>query len=229
MTTKLFYIFIVISVLTSCNNIKQKKETSKIDNIKIYQNSSSNNQNDQSEIIEINCDSIYKDKGIKIKLIWLGKNNMSEPNYKYIFLVTKRQNDKYSEIYRDTIESRVQEVTFSDFNNDKIKDILIQNNSDVRSNWTYNLYLVDRNVEQIIKIKGFGEIKNPNYLPKYDLIDNYVMSGQNWTSFYKIVGDSIKDFGIEIYEGKDDKGRNNYDKEYKNAINKIMKKEKNNR
>jgi len=51
-------------------------------------------------------------------------------------------------------------------------------------------------------IKGFEEIKNPSYIPNHNLIDNYVNSGKNWTSFYKIQGDSIKDFDIVVYDYK---------------------------
>lgn len=217
----------VSAVLTSCNNAGQNKAHSNIDSVTNYQNRLTNNQNDNSEIIEINCDSIFKDKGIKIKLISLDTNKVSEPNYKYIFLFSKQQNGKYFELFRDTIESTVQEVKFADFNNDNIKDILIQNISDVRSNWTFNLYLVDSKQDKIIKVKGFNEIKNPKYLPAYNLVDNYVNSGTNWTSFFKIQGDTVIDLGIEIDDNQTEDGT--YQKEYKKAINKILKNEKNNR
>jgi len=123
----------------------------------------------------------------------------------------------------------VQEVKFEDFNKDKVKDILVQNISDVRSNWTYYLYFVDTANDKLKKIKGFEEIKNPNYIREYDLIDNYVMSGRNWTSFYKIQGDSIKDFNIVIYDGENENGRVTYNKDYKKAIATILGKEKNKR
>ena len=87
--------------------------------------------------------------------------------------------------------------------------------------------LVDTTQNKLKKIKGFEEIKNPNYLPQYNLIDNYVMSGQIWTSFYKILGDSVKDFDIVIHDDQIDNGH--YVREYKKAINSIMIKNKNNR
>lgn len=65
-----------------------------------------------------------------------------------------------------------------------------------------------------------SNIPNPNYLPQYDLIDNQVLSGRNWTSFYKIIGDSIKDFDIVIYD--DEKDNSSYKVEYQKAINKIL-------
>jgi len=219
---QLIYILTIFITITSCNNVGQNKELSKLDSITVNQNSSTNSLEDNSEIVEINCDSIYKDKGISIKLIPLDTNNINEPEYRFVFIVIKQKNGQSSEIFRDTIESTVQEFKFVDFNNDNIKDILIQNISDVRSNWTYNLYIVDKNLGFIKKIRGFEEIKNPNYLPKYDLVDNMVMSGRNWTSFYKIVGDSIKDYKIVIYEGEDENGKVTYDKDYKKAIKTIL-------
>ncbi len=53
------------------------------------------------------------------------------------------------------------------------------------------------------------------------------MSGRNWTGFYKILGDTIKDFKIVIYERDDENGKNTYDGDYKKVINKIMTNEKN--
>lgn len=222
MTIKLIFILTLFATFTSCNNVGQHKERSKLDSVTANQNSLTNSLEDNSEIVEINCDSIYKDKGISIKLIPLDTNKINEPENKFVFIVIKQKKGQSSEIFRDTIESTVQEVKFADFNNDNIKDILIQNISDVRSNWTYNLYIFDKNIDLIKKIKGFEEIKNPNYLPKYDLIDNMVMSGRNWTSFYKIVGDSIKDFEIVIYDGEDENGKVTYDADYKKAIKKIV-------
>lgn len=223
MKTKLIYILTLFILVTSCNNVRQNDRTSQPDS----DTTKLNDLSDNFEIIEISCDSIYKDKGILIKLIPLDTNKVNEPQYKFVFLTIKQQNGQSIEIFRDTIESTVQEVKFVDFNNDNVKDILIQNISDVRSNWTYNLYIVDNKVNSVRKIKGFEEIKNPNYLPKYDLIDNMVMSGRNWTSFYKIVGDTIKDFNIVIYDGEDENGKYTYDTDYKKAIKKILKNEKN--
>ena len=48
------------------------------------------------------------------------------------------------------------------------------------------------------------------------------MSGRNWTSFYKIVGDNIKDYEIVIYDGEDENGKVTYDEDYKKAIKTIL-------
>jgi hypothetical protein len=180
------------------------------------------------ETTEVICDSIYKNKGYKITITrFFESQSYDEDDFNALFVFYKLRNGKYVEIYKDSILSQYEGIKFEDFNNDKIKDILIENISDVRSNLTYYLYLVDTTHDKLKKIKGFEEIKNPNYLPQYNLIDNYVMSGQIWTSFYKIKNGRIKDFGIEIIDDQSENGT--YERDYKKAIKKILAIEKSNR
>jgi hypothetical protein len=190
----------------------------------VLKNSPTNN----SDTLQILCDSIYKAKGYKITLITFDEDNEDETTFNAVFTLWKFFNGQYKPIFSDSIYNKVQEVKFADFNHDKVKDILVQNFSDVRSNWTYYLYLVDTTKDKLKKIKGFEEIKNPAYIPAYDLIDNYVMSGRNWTSFYKIKDGGVLDFGIVVYDGEDDNGKVTYDNDYNKAIKKILTK-KNNR
>lgn len=211
-------------VVTSCDNSRQNGQTSQSETDTTKQNRLTN---DPLDNLEIDCDSIYNYHGITLKLVPIDDATENERQYQFTFIIYKQQNGQKSEIYRDIVESTVQEIKFADFNNDNIKDILVQNISDVRSNCTYNLYIVDKNVSSIRKIKGFEEIKNPNYLSNYDLVDNMVMSGRNWTSFYKIIADTIKDYNIVIYDGDDENGNNTYDKDYKKAIKTILANEKN--
>jgi len=169
---------------------------------------------------EMDCDTVYKNKAYKITLEIFDTSIEDETMFNSIFKLSKFINGHLAPIFSDSIFSKVQEVRFDDFNNDGVKDILVQNLSDVRSNWTYYLYLVDTAHDKLTKIKGFEEIKNPNYISKYNLIDNYVVSGENWTSFYKIQGDTIKDYGIVIYD--DQKGDGSFDYQYKKAIKKVL-------
>jgi hypothetical protein len=173
------------------------------------------------------CDSIYKDKGYKIVQQYFPDGIATNDNNNTVFQVFLTTKSDKKIIYQDTLYSRTGEIEFKDFNNDGVKDILIQNISDVRSNWTYYLFLVDTFNNRLKKVKGFEEIKNPNYLPNYDLIDNYVNSGQNWTSFYKIKNGSIIDYGIIIYDDQTEGGT--YKNEYKQAIQVILEKEQTSR
>ncbi len=179
------------------------------------------------KITTIDCDSIYPNKNYKITFVAFDPvdNNNDNPNNH--FTLSRLSRGAYTPILSDSIFSKTRIVEFADFNNDNVPDILVQHISDVRSNWTYYLYLVDTVQNRAIRIKGFEEIKNPVYLPKYGLISNYVMSGKIWTSFYKIKGGSVKDFGIVIYDNQTDDG--SYDSSYKKAIRAILKKERSSR
>jgi len=222
-------IFCILALLTwaSCNSSGLNNHSSTQDSLKTRGVISINKDSAKFESTEIICDTVYKNKGYKLSLRTFDSANEDETKFNTIFILYKLINRQYTEIFKDSIFNTFQEAKFEDFNNDKVKDILIQNFSDVRSNWAYYLYLVDTSHDLLKKIRGFQEIKNPTYIPRYDLIDNYVMSGRNWTSFYKIQGDSIKDFDIVIYDGENDNGKTTYDKDYNKAIKTILTKEKN--
>lgn len=208
-------IFFLLVLFISCNTKEKKNVISESEIIRIEKEKSEGTR------AEINCDSVYKNKDYTIVL---ETYNPDEYNYKFIFSILKNKQGKKNEIFRDTIESTVGDVGFSDYNNDGIKDILIQNISDVRSNWTYNLYLVNLKKDTFQKVKGFEQIKNPRYLPKYNLIDNEVMSGREWTSFYQIQNDTIHDFGYVIEKGMNENGTYvDFDKEYKTTLQKVLK------
>lgn len=138
-----------------------------------------------------------------------------------VFKLLKSEGSTQTCIIKDSIFTRTGQVLFKDFNGDGIKDILIQNTSDVRSNWTFYLYLVYPVHNKLEKVVDFETVKNPEYLLQYDLILNYVNSGQNWSGFYRITGNRLKDFGIIIYD--DNSGSGKFDKEVNQVIQSILK------
>ena len=180
------------------------------------------------EAKKINCDSIYNQKGYSVSLEFDPKDeNWDETKANILFTFSKKIKGKKKVIYQEKLFSQFKNVEFIDFNGDGIKDILVENISDVRSNLTYNLFIVDFKNQKLRKIEGFNEIKNPNYLEKHDLIDCVVMSGRIWTSFYKIEGNKVKDFGYVIEDGEDENGKDlEYDKNYELTLAKILKSEK---
>jgi len=228
MTSNLLFILILLT-LNSCNNSGVQTKTSIADTSKKIDTTLDKKNKDDFETTEINCDTVYFGKGYKLTLKKFDSTNEDETKFNTVFSFQKSTNGQYSEIFRDSIFNKVQDVELEDFNNDKIKDILVQNFSDVRSNWTYYLYLVDTTHDSLKKIKGFEKIKNPSYVSKYDLIDNYVVSGTNWTSFYKITGDTVFDFEIVIYADPSLENDSKYDRDYKKAIKTILEREKSNR
>lgn len=169
----------------------------------------------------IKCDSIYKDKKITIKLVnFDDEKDGYESEKNSILIINRNLNGKNAVLIKDSIFSRVEEVEFRDFNGDKIKDILVQNISDVRSNWTYNLYLYNSQRNNFKRVIGFEEIKNPIYNTKYKIIESHVNSGKNWAAFYKIKNYKVYDYNIEII----DDGSPKSEKEYKKAIKRISEK-----
>lgn len=170
--------------------------------------------------VEVKCDSIYNGKGIQIKLKTFDDEKEGYDGGKNaILLIEQNSKNRKSIIVNDSIYSSVQKIEFADFNNDKIKDLLVQNISDVRSNWTYNLYLYNPKTTSFKQVKGFEKIKNPLFNTKYNIIESHVNSGTNWIGFYKIIKHSVHNYNIEI----DDRGDKNSEKEYKKAITKILK------
>lgn len=180
------------------------------------------------EVKKINCDSIYNQKGYFVSLEFDPKDeSWDETQNNVVFTFSKKINGKEKIIHQEKLFSTFKRIEFIDFNADGIKDILVENTSDVRSNLTYNLFIVDFKNQKLRKIEGFNDIKNPNYLEKYNLIDCMVMSGRNWTSFYKIEGNKVKDFGYVIEDGEDENGKDlEYDKNYELTLAKILKSEK---
>ncbi len=173
-----------------------------------------------NHLYEIDCDSIYPTKGYKISIERLNSYVEDEDINNALFVFSQQINNETHILFEDSIYNIRDEILFEDFNGDQIPDILIHHTSDVRSNEMYYLYQIDTTKNQLRKILGFNKVKNPNYLPEYDLISNYVISGRIWTSFYKISGDSIIDFDIVIYDDQLDDG--SYEKGYKNTINEIL-------
>lgn len=168
--------------------------------------------------VEVKCDSIYKDKKILIKLSTFdGKKDGFKEEKNSILIIEQNLKNKKSIILKDSIFSSVQKIEFSDFNNDNIKDILVQNTSDVRSNWTYYLYLYNVKTNSFKRVQGFEEIKNPKYNSKENIVESYVVSGQDRIGFYRIKNYKVLDLKTEI---TDDHGEN-FEKDYQNAIKKL--------
>ena len=171
------------------------------------------------ETTVIKCDSIYKGKSIFIELINF-KNDEYSDDANCTLIIKQRLKNEAKILLKDKTFSSAQQIEFKDFNNDNIKDVLVQNISDARSNWTYNLYLFSPKTNSFTKIGGFEEIKNPIYNSKHKIIESHINSGTNWLAFYKIQNNKVHDYKIEIM----DDGSTKAEKEYQKAIKKITEK-----
>lgn len=173
----------------------------------------------------IKCDSIYPQKNYRIVIKKFEESVSYEDKvYNSIFMFQKKVNGQYKTLYRDSLQCHFHQVKFEDFSGDGTKDILIENISDVRSNETFYLFVIDLKNDKLTKIEGFNKIKNPRYIKKYDLIDNLVMSGQDWSSFYYIKNQKVINFeekGFIISWTKDENDEN-ADKEYDKLLKKVL-------
>lgn len=222
MQFRLFHLLFLSLLIPSCENQKDKDISEQFENIKTVKTDPEKKRNQYFKKTEIICDSIYN-KGYKVVLSKFSREkSYSAGIYNSVFQFYVYKNGNYIKTFSDSIQSHFNRVKFEDFNNDNVQDILVENISDVRSNLTFHLYLVDTVNNQLTKIRGFEKIKNPNYLADYDIVDNYVMSGSNWASFYKILGDSVVDYDVVIYDSLDENGSRSYREKHSEAIKRIL-------
>lgn len=169
----------------------------------------------ENKRIDNQFETLYTNKKYKISL---SKINDLEASLNTILKIYK--NNKM--VFEDSIyNTHPTNILFEDFNGDLIDDILVHYSSSARSDESFTLFLVDTLNDSFKRIKGFEEIHNPRYIAEYDIISNYVVSGKNWSGFYKIQGDTVFDFGL--FAEDDMTEESNYNKEYKKAIRKIRK------
>ncbi len=220
-------LLIALLAVTSCN-LENKKS-----NENLFTNKTQISITDKNfEKLEVFCDTVYNSKKYKLTLTKIDTTNNFSDKGNTIFTFERFKKGQYNVLFIDTIYCESQEIDFASYSKDRLKSIIIKNNEDVRSNWTYYLYLVDTSTDKLIRVKGFEEIKNPNYLSKFDLIDNYVLSGRNWTNFYQIDKDSVIDYNSVLfddgtnsgsYSDNEDVKHPKYPFEYKRTIRKILK------
>lgn len=78
-------------------------------------------------------------------------------------------------------------ITYEDYTNDGIKDLLIFEDTGGRGgNSFYNLYLVNPKNHTLTKVKDFDKIVNPSYNKKYKVIVSYGLTGTNYYQLYKL-------------------------------------------
>ncbi|WP_421753323.1 XAC2610-related protein [Croceimicrobium sp.] len=149
----------------------------------------------ESDTLIFSLESILGVSNYDVRLIQIDSNFVSEDIPNQRLELVHQGNATLQVIYSDLIHSDFEKVEFKDFNSDYIPDLLIQCASDVRSNWTYNLYLIEKDGPSLKKIEGFNEIKNPDWDYETGLIRSYVVSGQDYEELYRINrNDSVERF-----------------------------------
>jgi hypothetical protein len=106
--------------------------------------------------------------------------------------------------WKENIDMRqiTDNITYEDYNNDGIKDLLIFQDTGARGgNSFYNLYLINPKNHTLTKVKDFDKIVNPSYNKKYKIIVSYGLTGTNYYQLYRLdkkltpyeIGDSFED------------------------------------
>lgn len=94
------------------------------------------------------------------------------------------------------------ETKQTDFNGDGFSDFLILKGTAARgSNELYYLFLADPKAKTLTRVKGFEDLPNASYNPKYQVVITYSFAGKNYYSIYRInkanqliqVGNSFED------------------------------------
>ncbi|NOQ71226.1 MAG: hypothetical protein GQ574_04460 [Crocinitomix sp.] len=146
---------------------------------------------------EVYCDTLYPGENITVQL-WTNYSDKiyNGPNSEFVFLKDEEI------VYRDSVYSFVQRFEFEDYNSDGVKDVLIQQYSDVRSNWTYNLYLIDTSLYVPEHIHEFSQIKNPHLNSTKDTITSYIISGDIYYKEFQLTqSKNIVQIGETIITG----------------------------
>lgn len=169
------------------------------------------------DTVTIDCDSIFGEAGYFVRLISF--DSLLDKEHNAILIFGQKTKGRLEQIYLDTLYSKVGRIEFADYNKDNIKDLLVQNISDVGSNWTYNLFLTDFQGRTLKKVKGFQEIKKPRLNKELGIIESHVSSETNYIEFYRLVNnDSVYKYDILVYDSLDETSEKNY----KQALEKIM-------
>lgn len=91
--------------------------------------------------------------------------------------------------WKENIEMRhiTDNITYEDYNNDGIKDLLILEDTGARGgNSFYNLYLINLKNHTLTKVKDFDNIVNPSYNKQYKVIVSYGLTGTNYYQLYRL-------------------------------------------
>jgi len=124
-------------------------------------------------------------------------------------------------IFQDSLFCMYPDISFQDFNNDGVKDVLVFYSTGARANPTYHLYLADNKNHKLIGVKGFEKLPNPSLGKPENIITSIALSGSNYYSFYRITSkNKLINLGHSFEENPRDSTQ------YERAIRKILKENK---
>ncbi len=177
MSRTLFIILISIFYF-SCTGATVKE--SKIQNVTVKENATSSEKTDTT---------IYPFSDTSYKLTVNQFNSDAKGHDKINSTVTFKHLDRKSlqTLFVDSFYCMYPDIELHDFNNDRVKDILVFSSTGGRSNPTYHFYLVDSLTHKLTYIKGFENLPNPDFDSTNNIITSVALAGtENIWSFYRI-------------------------------------------
>lgn len=162
---------------------------------------------------------LFDDNSYELTLHVFDTANDSDAERNNAILTFSRLNGNQRKVFfHDSIFCMHPDIDFQDFNNDKVKDVLVFYYTGARANPTYHLYLTDLKNHNLIRVKGFEELPNPNLDTTNNIITSIALSGSNYYTFYRINSENkLIMLGHDYEDGPNDSTQ------YERAVRQILK------
>jgi hypothetical protein len=218
--SRLLLLIFIVSLFSSCEQKnKAKISTKPITPVAVDTSHVSNNA------IYARSVTLFGDTSYKLNLHVIDSNSL---NSTAILTLKKSQGGHTITLYSDSIETmNGGYIQFEDFNNDKIKDLMVFYSDGARANPRYHLYLIYPKSHELIRVKGFEELTNPEFDAKNNIITSLGLSGTDYYSFYRITKrNTLINLGHSFETSERHPNEDDDSAKYENAINKIKKENK---
>ncbi|MBS1575885.1 MAG: hypothetical protein JST09_11335 [Bacteroidetes bacterium] len=141
----------------------------------------------QTKIYTDSVVTLFDDDSYKLTLHIFDTTNDYDAERNNVVLTFSKLNGNQRKIFfQDTMFCMHPGIGFQDFNNDKAQDVLVFYYTGARANPTYHLYLTDLKNYNLIRVKGFEKLPNPDLDTTNNIITSIALSGNNYYSFYRI-------------------------------------------
>lgn len=165
-----------------------------------------------------NSVTLFGDSSYKLTLHTFDTaNNFDAERYNAVLTFAKQEKSKIHIYFIDSIFCMHPTIEFQDFNNDKVKDVMIFCYTGARANPTYHLYLTDLKNRRLTRVKGFESLPNPSLDTSNNIITSVALSGTNYYRFYRISSNNTL---INLYQFEEDPEDTT---QYEKAIRQIRK------
>lgn len=129
---------------------------------------------------------IFDDSTFNYELTIFDTAQFDSDSNNAVFKLIQHNGNNEVVLVNDSIYCMRGEIEYQDFNNDKVRDLLVFHYSGARANPTYYLYLMNGTRKTLTRVKGFEEIPNPDLDTSLNIITGIALSSSNRYSFYRI-------------------------------------------